>query len=308
MKKGVVLLNMGGVSSLDEIELFLTNMFNDINIIGIKNSFIRSIVAKIIVTSRKETAKKNYQLIKGKSPLVDISQSLIKLLNQHSDVFFTMAMRYLPPFANNAIDKLQKNKIEHLVLLPLYPQYSTTTTKSSLDDFVDNMKKANYSPNKIEIINRFYNKDSFIELICNNIKSDIDNAQDWDLVFSAHSLPQKIIDKGDSYQDEIIDNIKLIKNKLSKNGLEFKTISLAYQSKLGPIKWLEPSLETILKTKKTKKVIIYPLSFIIDNSETVLELDIEYRALANKIGIEEYKVVKCPNDSKNFIDFILSLI
>ena len=308
MRVGVVLLNMGGVSSLEEVPVFLSNMFNDKNIIGVKSNLLRAFIAKMIVLARANKAKANYKIIGGKSPLLDLSDKLIELLNSNSEVYFTKAMRYTPPFAKEAIKELKSHNIEDVILFPLYPQYSTTTTKSSVEDFILGMYAQNYTPKNIRVINRFYDNPKFIDIICDELESIVHNHNNYELIFSAHSLPQKIIDKGDSYQQEVKNQIELIKVELKKRDIEFNSISLAYQSKLGPIKWLEPALDTKLKEYKNKKIVIYPISFIIDNAETVLELDIEYRELSLKHGIDEYIVAKCPNYSDSFVDFIKDLI
>ena len=308
MRVGVVLLNMGGVSSLEEVPVFLSNMFNDKNIIGVKSNLLRAFIAKMIVLARANKAKANYKIIGGKSPLLDLSDKLIELLNSNSEVYFTKAMRYTPPFAKEAIKELKSHNIEDVILFPLYPQYSTTTTKSSVEDFILGMYAQNYTPKNIRVINRFYDNPKFIDIICDELESIVHNHNNYELIFSAHSLPQKIIDKGDSYQQEVKNQIELIKVELKKRDIEFNGISLAYQSKLGPIKWLEPALDTKLKEYKNKKIVIYPISFIIDNAETVLELDIEYRELSLKHGIDEYIVAKCPNYSDSFVDFIKDLI
>jgi ferrochelatase len=193
-------------------------------------------------------------------------------------------------------------------LLPLYAQYSTTTTKSSFEDIDDALKKLNYNPS-IKKIYRFYKDENFNLAIVHSIKNSLSTKEyaKYDLVFSAHSLPKKIIKNGDTYQIEIEEHIDILKNLLLRDEVKFNEIHLAYQSKLGPVEWLEPSLEDKLKTISNKNVLIYPISFTLDNSETDLELDIEYKELANKLGFCNYKVVKCLNDDNLFTKAIISL-
>lgn len=126
-----------------------------------------------------------------------------------------------------------------------------------------------------------------------------------ELIFSAHSLPQKIIDKGDVYEKHINEHVQILSKMIKDSGLNFKGINLAYQSRLGPVKWLEPSLNEILAKCKSKKALIYPLSFCIDNSETIFELVIEYAKIAKELNFSFYKVVWCPNFSDEFASFIL---
>lgn len=305
-KKALVLLNMGAARDKEELKIFLLNMFNDINIIGIKNRYIRSLVANIIVFFRHNKAWENYKKIDGRSPLHKLTKQLTNKLNLIlPDYYTTTVMRYTEPFSIDVIDKLSTKGIKDVVLLPLYPQYSTTTSKSSLDDFISQSSKRF----NIKIIEPFYKNKLYNEAIINNITLAIqDRYEDYHLIFSAHGLPQKIINKGDPYENQIKQNVKILEDMLNKKLIKFKSISLAYQSKVGPMKWLTPSLDTHLQKFENKNIIIYPISFIVDNSETVFELDIEYRDIAKNIGINDYKVVKCLNDSDMFCDAIKNII
>ncbi len=303
--KALVLLNMGGARSKDELEVFLRNMFNDENILTIQNKTIRSMIASLIVTLRLNKAWENYEEIGGSSPLHELTDLLVeKLQEQLPQYFVTTAMRYTSPFAQTAIARIKEKNITDVVLLPLYPQYSTTTTKSSLDDFI---QKAENQFN-ITIIEPFFKNETYNNAICNEIVKTNAKYDDYHLIFSAHGLPQKIVNNGDPYQSQIEEHLELLKEKLSHYATNFKSINLAYQSKVGPMKWLTPSLDTMLQNFKGKKVIIYPISFIVDNSETVFELDIEYREVAKDIGVKEYKVCKCVNDSDIFIEAIKEII
>ena len=304
MKKAIVYLNMGAPHNLDEVELFLKNMFNDKNIITVKSNLIRSLIASIIVFFRKKEAKENYKKLGGISPLIKHTESFLKLSKKiYPNYESVCILRYTPPFAKDVLKELKQKDVKELIVIPLYPQYSTTTTKSSLEDLQKWLKKLDYKP-KLKIIEKFYQEDFYLDSVIEDIKKYISSydSKEFDLVFSAHSLPQKIIDAGDSYQKEIEDSVKLLKEKLKKSKIEFKNICLAYQSKLGPIKWLEPTLEdTLIKLKKDKKILIYPLSFILDNSETEFELSIEYKEMAKKLGYEKYIVSSCINSKESFI-------
>jgi len=294
MKKAVVLLNMGGVRSKDELKVFLQNMFNDKYILTIKNDIIRSMIAYFIVTSRLDSAWENYEQIGGISPLHDLTDKLIEKSSIGlPDYFITAAMRYTSPFAQTAIARIKEQGIKDIILLPLYPQYSTTTTKSSIEDFIQKAQNENFN---IKVVNPFYKDEVFNKAICDEIVKVQGRYNDFHLIFSAHGLPQKIINNGDPYQKQIEEHIEILKEKLSHYAVTFKSINLAYQSKVGPMRWLEPSLDEMLKNFKDEKVIIYPISFIIDNSETIFELDIEYREIANTIGLKEYKVCSCLNE------------
>ena len=309
-QKALVLLNMGGPNNLDEVKLFLSNMFNDKNIITVKSSLLRRFIAVMITTSRTKKAQANYAKLGGKSPLVGYTQQLVdKLQKVMPDYYVSFAMRYTPPFCEGVIRELQAKGIDEVVLLPLYPHYSTTTTKSSVEDFMDVAKALGYKGN-IQIIERFYENEAYNRLLVKKIKEVLgeNDSSSMELIFSAHSLPQKIIAKGDPYQKEITLHVGLIENLLKEENLHFKAIHLAYQSKLGPVKWLEPSLEDTLKSLSNKNALIVPISFTIDNSETEFELSQEYAEVAHHLGFERYLVAKCPNDDDAFVECIKYLI
>lgn len=309
-QKALVLLNMGGPNNLDEVKLFLSNMFNDKNIITVKSTLLRRFIALMITTSRTKKAQANYAKLGGKSPLVGYTRKLVdKLQKEMSEYYVTFAMRYTPPFCESVIRELQTRGINEVVLLPLYPHYSTTTTKSSVEDFEDVAKSLGYA-GKIRLIERFYEDDNYNRLLVKKIKEALgdQNPSNMELIFSAHSLPQKIIDKGDPYQKEITLHVELIKKLLQEENLHFKAIHLAYQSKLGPVKWLEPSLEDKLKSLTNKNALIVPISFTIDNSETEFELSLEYAEVAHHLGFERYLVATCPNDDEAFVEMIKKLV
>ncbi len=304
MKKALVLLNMGGARNKEELGTFLRNMFNDKNILGISNDTIRSMVASLIVMMRHDKAWENYEQIGGSSPLHNLTDKLVKKLQDLlPDYFVTTAMRYTSPFAQTAIARIKEQGIKDITLLPLYPQYSTTTTKSSIDDFMEHIENNTFN---IEVIEPFYKNEKYNQIICDEIIKVQSKYSDYHLIFSAHGLPEKIIKKGDPYQKQIEEHVELLKEQLSTLNAPLKSINLAYQSKVGPMKWIEPSLEQSLKYLKGQKVIIYPLSFIVDNSETVFELAIEYEEIAKELGVKEYKVCSCVND--NFCEAVKELV
>jgi len=308
-KKALLLLNMGGPRNLDEVELFLKNMFNDPRILTMP-SFFRKFVGSMIVKGRKEEAVSNYKALGGKSPIVKHSENLVeKLKNLLPDSEIYYVMRYTPPFALDILQRLKEKGVEEIFLLPLYPHFSTTTTASSFDDIDASLSKLNdYNP-KIKRITSFYDHIGYNLSVIEKIKEAIkgENPKEFDLIFSAHGLPQKMIDAGDPYQNQIESNVKILKDLLKESQIEFKNIHLAYQSKVGPLKWLSPSLEEKLKEIENKKVLIYPISFTLDNSETDYELSIEYKDIAKKLGFEKYIVSKCVNDSDLFVKSLIDI-
>lgn len=305
MKRAVVLLNMGGPNNLDEVEVFLNNMFNDKRIISAPKP-IRMIIAKLITWQRKKEAKSNYAALGGKSPLVQYTQKLIEKLESHIDASIHMVMRYTPPFASETVENFKD--IDEIYAIPLYPHYSTTTTLSSLEDFDENIKKLGIKA-KVMTLEHYYKHPDYIAATVERIKETLgnDNPDDFELVFSAHGLPKKIIEKGDDYQRHIKYNVFYARRALQQAGLNFHKTHLAYQSRLGPLEWIRPYLDDKLKSLKKKKVIIYPIAFTIDNSETEFELDVEYREIAEELGFEEYRVAKAPNDHPAFVKCIANL-
>ena len=306
MKKALLLLNMGGANSLDDVEIFLTNMFNDPYILGIKNKFLRKFVAFMITKGRLKTAKHNYEQIGGKSPLCELTAKLCEKISSLKSEFDAVdfAMNYTSPFVKDVLKKYEK--FDEIVLLPLYPHHSQTTITSSLADFKKAKEELKLKA-KISLCEPFYDDDAYNKIIISHIREAIKDTDisDISLIFSAHSLPRKIIEKGDIYEKHINEHVQILSKMLKEQGLNFKDVSLAYQSRLGPVKWLEPSLNEALAKCENKKALIYPLSFCIDNSETIFELVIEYAKLAKELSFSFYKVVECPNSSDEFASFIL---
>ena len=303
MKKALLLLNMGGANSLDDVEIFLTNMFNDPYILGIKNKFLRKFVAFMITKGRLKTAKHNYEQIGGKSPLCELTAKLCEKISSLQNEFEVVdfAMNYTSPFVKDVLKKYEK--FDEIVLLPLYPHHSQTTITSSLADFKKAKEELNFKA-KILLCEPFYDDDAYNKIIIREAIKDTD-ISDVSLIFSAHSLPRKIIEKGDIYEKHINEHVQILGKMLKEQGLNFKDVSLAYQSRLGPVKWLEPSLNEALAKCENKKALIYPLSFCIDNSETIFELVIEYAKLAKELNFSFYKVAQCPNFSDEFASFVL---
>lgn len=309
MKEAIVLLNMGGPNNLNEVEVFLTNMFADPNILTMKSSLLRKFIGTMIVFFRTETAQGIYSELGGKSPIVGHTKKLVAALQEQlPDVVIDFAMRYTPPFADEVIENLKENSVEKVYLIPLYPQYSTTTTKSSLEDFEAALHKSDMDVILVEIKHFFENK-SYNETVLERIKETMADASydGYDIVFSAHGLPQKIVDAGDPYQRHVERHVGLLEAMMQEAGMNFHEVHLAYQSKVGPMAWLKPSLEEKLEAIEKRGVIIFPIAFTIDNSETDFELDIEYREIAEEMGFSDYKVCRCPNDHPLFVTMLKEL-
>ena len=219
------------------------------------------------------------------------------------------AMRYVPPFADEALQKCKEDGIEELILFPMYPQYSTTTTLSSVEDIEQRCELMGYAP-QITLIDPYYDDYDYIEACCEKIMDAMKGKEtkEYDLLLSAHGLPLSIIKAGDPYQNQVEGNASAIKTYLTSKGVVFHEIKLVYQSKVGSSAWLEPNLVDVLRNPTHRKVLIDPLAFTLDNSETVFELDIEHREIAQKIKYEDYIVASCMNDSDKFVEMIVEKV
>jgi ferrochelatase len=307
MKNAIVLFNMGGPNNLSEVDLFLKNMFNDKYIIGAPKP-IRSMIGWIIRKKRLKEATHNYELLGGVSPIVGHTKRLIRRLEREVDADVFYVMRYTPPFSKEVLRNLAE--YDNIYAIPMYPHYSSTTTLSSIEDIMDEAKVQGLEAN-IKTIDSYYDNNFYNKAIVARIKEALryNDSKEFTLIFSAHGLTQRTIDKGDPYQKHILLNVEAAKEELKKQNIKFKSIEVAYQSRLGPMEWLRPYLEDKLEEviQTNKKVIIYPISFTVDNSETQGELDIEYREVAQELGFEDYRVAKSPNHHPYFIKCLKEL-
>lgn len=306
MKRAILLMNMGGPNNLDEVEVFLSNMFNDKRIIAAPK-LIRSMISKFITYKRKDEAKANYAQIGGKSPLVGHTKQLIEKLQECvDDASIHMVMRYTPPFAIDVLRDLKD--VDELYAIALYPHYSQTTTLSSYEDLYEALDTLKIKA-RVKTIESYYKDLHYNNAIVHRIQEALkeDDPQDYELVFSAHGLPKRNIQKGDSYQKHIRQNVYQVRKLLMHKGIDFHNTHLAYQSRLGPLEWIRPYLEDKLKSLKKKKVILVPIAFTLDNSETEFELEIEYKEVAQALGFCEYRVAKAPNDHPEFVRCIVDL-
>jgi len=300
---------MGGPNSVDEVEMFLRNMFSDKNILTM-DRYTRALVREIIIFNRIDEVKENFiENLGGKSPLPALTSQLIEKLKTKLDMPIVPAMRYVPPFATDSLKKFKEEGIEELILFPMYPQYSTTTTLSSVEDIEARCEALEYNP-KITVIEPYYDNYDYISMSVKKIMEALGDkdSKDYDLLLSAHGLPLSIIKAGDPYQNQVEANASAIRIYLHERGIQFNNIKLVYQSKVGNSAWLEPNLVDVLRNPYHRKVLIYPLAFTIDNSETVYELDIEHREIADKIKYDDYRVAKCFNDDDDFVDLIVELV
>ena len=219
-------------------------------------------------------------------------------------------MRYWHPMTREVVRELKQKAYKNVILLPLYPQYSITTTGSSVNEFFKRCKKQSYFP-KIRIISEWYKAELYLEAIVADIKTALAALPDPDpnnteLLFSAHGLPKKLVAQGDPYQQQIEATVAAVNQRL-----QWPNTTLCYQSRVGPLAWLQPYISEVIVDKAgqgCKQMLVYPIAFVSDHVETLYELGIEYAKLAADSGIENYKVVPALNDHPDLIEALKELV
>ena len=311
MNKAVILFNLGGPDKLESVEPFLFNLFNDPEILSIPSIF-RYPLAKFISKRRAPIAKNIYKEIGNKSPILELTQeqatSLEKSLSAKGNYKCFVVMRCWHPRAIDVIKKVKEFNPDEIILLPLYPQFSAATSGSSINEWKDLCKKENFNV-KTKTICCYPTESNFIKSHANLIRKTIHNTEskNFKLLFSAHGLPEIKIKKGDPYQWQIEQTVEAIMSNLVKENLDY---IISYQSRVGPLKWIGPSTdEVIIKYSKEKKgIVIVPVAFVSEHSETLVELDIEYKKLAEKNGCSFYKRVPALGIEENFIKGLTKLV
>ncbi len=313
-KIGVVLFQLGGPDSLDAIEPFLYNLFCDPDIIDFPFARIaRQPLARLISTTRSRQVRDHYAEIGGRSPILEYTrrqaQALEHDLRRDFDARVVVAMRYWHPFTQEAIHELEAHAPEQVVLLPLYPQYSRTTTGSSLNEWNRRFQPNGWNPH-ISAVSEFHEDSGYIETLVESIQESLagfDDPADVDMVFSAHSVPVAVIESGDPYQRHIERTVDLVWNR----GQWPARRHLCYQSKVGASKWLQPSMHATIKRlaeQGSRHVLVVPVSFVSDHVETLHEIDIEHRAQARGLGIHDFRMVPGLNDAPRFISVLARLV
>lgn len=302
---GVLLMNMGGPGTADEIKPYLYRLFSDPYILGLP-WFLRKPLARLIASRRQAKSAERYNLIGGGSPLLKETEAQARALEQVLGLPVRVAMRYTEPFAADACSQMEAKGVDRLFLLPLYPQYSFATTRSSLDDFPISSKwrKPFY------VIETHYHHPLFIEAMVDLLDQTLgqtDPRLKSAVIFVAHSIPMKQVRGGDPYVKQVEATVaSIVRAKKPACPLY-----LAYQSKLGPVAWQGPSLEETLQrhlTGKVEQVVVQPVSFVSENLETLYDLDIEFRELCNHAGIMNYLRVPAPGTNSHYIDALASLV
>ena len=329
---GVILLNLGGPDSLQAVRPFLYNLFSDREIIRLGPPFLQKPVAWLISFFRSKKTKRLYSLIGGKSPILNITMAQAKALEEalnplfpplekgskggferggHRGVFRVfVGMRYWHPFIDEVVPEMHRSGIKRIVALNMYPQYSHATTGSSMSRF---KKVLSQYPMEVFFITSWFDHPLYIEALIDVIKKGLKsfnselrtpNSELNIVLFSAHNLPETLIKEGDPYVEQINGTIKEITKRLNIQW------HLSYQSKSGPVKWLEPSTEEMLKRfaeKGFKNILLVPISFVSDHIETLYEIDILYKGIASRLGLA-LKRVDSLNTHPLFIEALKDIV
>ena len=301
----VLLLQMGGPDSLDAVRPFLRNLFHDRDIIRLGPAFLQPLLASLIVARRAPVVIEKYREIGGASPLRTLTDRQAAALERELSVPCRVGMRYWHPFTADTLDQLMADGVRHLVVLSLYPHYSRATSGSSIKDLQQLVVQKKYDV-QITLIDQFHDHPGYISALVNRIQAACQQLQHPTILFSAHSLPQSFIDAGDPYLKQIERTRELVMAQLT--GIPHH---LGFQSKAGPVRWLEPSTEQQLEqlgAAGCKELVIVPLSFVSDHIETLHEIDIEYRELAEKAGIQHFIRSESLNDHPDFITCLADLV
>ncbi|GFE56964.1 ferrochelatase [Geobacter sp. AOG1] len=309
-KTAVLLLQMGGPDSIDAVQPFLTNLFSDRDIIRIGPAFLQPLIARIIARRRAPKVEGYYEQIGGKSPIRELTDAQARALEEQLGEEYRcfVAMRYWHPSTIEALAAIRKEGINRIIALSLYPHYSRATTGSSFNELKRVLAEAGVQF-QVSTIDRFYDHPRYIDALAEKIREGIEQFHplaDVEILFSAHSLPQSFIDGGDPYLAHIEETVRLVMER-------FGTIThhLAFQSRAGPVKWLEPSTEAMLEhlaAHGSKNLLVVPLSFVSDHIETLYEIDIQYAKEAFKLGYAKFWRSGSLNASPAFIDCLADLV
>lgn len=317
-KIAVVLFNLGGPDSMSAVQPFLFNLFNDKAIIGAPRP-IRYLLAKLISARRAPVAEEIYKILGGKSPLLENTEAQAKALEKDlaktTNVKVFIAMRYWHPFSWEAAEKVKAFAPDHIVLLPLYPQFSTTTTASSISNWNESAKKAGIKTKTSSICCYPTHRD-LIQAHVLKIKPALLRTLKKGptrILFTAHGLPEKIVAAGDPYawqvEQTVLKVFEALKNDRDLKNKSFEHV-VCYQSRVGPLKWIGPATEDEIKQggKDGKNLVVVPIAFVSEHSETLVELDIEYADLAREAGVKEYARVGTLDTEKLFIKGLSDMV
>ncbi len=311
-KTGLVLLNMGGPESLEDVEPYLYKLFSDRHLIKLPGGpLLQKPLARLLARRRAPKSREHYRQIGGKSPLRDWSERQATALErQLGDRWKSyVLMRYSMPRAQEVLWQMRRDGVEQALVLPLYPQYAGATSGSSIADF-QQAASVLYPDLSYAVIPEWYDwpayLDALVGRICEALESfPADRRAAVPLLFSAHAMPQKVIDRGDPYLSQVVATVRGIMQRLPD-----REWHLGFQSRSGPVRWTGPAVTTLLDKlaiARQAEVVLVPISFVSDHVETLYEIDIELQAEAFQRGIKH--MVRSPslNDHEDFIDALAQL-
>jgi ferrochelatase len=306
MKIAIILFNLGGPDSLDAVRPFLRNLFSDPAIITLP-TWLRLPLASFIASRRTPKARGIYEKIGGGSPIVGQTEAQARALEEalgtEHDWRGYVCMRYWHPMTDAVVRSVQRFAPDRIVLLPLYPQFSTTTTASSFSAW---KKASDFKVPTVEI-ESYPTEPGFVRASIELVQQGLAEAGDGrrHVLFSAHGLPEKIVKAGDPYQAQVEQTAAAIGRHL--DGVEW---SVCYQSRVGPLRWIGPPTEAEIRRAGADRtsVVLYPLSFVSEHSETLVELDIDYRRLAEQAGVPKYVRVPTVGTHPHFIHGLAELV
>jgi ferrochelatase len=309
-KTAVLLLQMGGPDSLDAVEPFLFNLFSDRDIIRLGPAFLQPFLARRISRKRAPKVELQYEKIGGKSPIRELTEEQALALEEKlgRDYRCFAAMRYWRPSTIEALAAVKREGISRVVALPLYPHYSRATAGSSINE-VKRVLRESGAKFRLSYVDSFFDNPLYIRALAERIKEGLGLFPDHQsavILFSAHSLPRSFIDAGDPYLSQVEETVRLVMEHF--RGIEFR---LAFQSRSGPVKWLEPETSGVIRELASKgcgNLLVVPVSFVSDHIETLYEIDIEYGELARSLGIENFHRAPALDTSSAFIDCLAELV
>jgi protoporphyrin/coproporphyrin ferrochelatase len=318
MKLGIILFNLGGPETLKDVRPFLFNLFSDPEIIRLPVKAMQKPLAWIISTARNRKSSNYYAQIGGGSPLRRITEAQAEALRAELqqrgiEARVYVGMRYWHPFTKDALDQIVADGITDLIILPLYPQFSVSTTGSSTKDFVTQLDaRGGLRHIRRRYITRWHTSEAYLSSLAAQIAEEAQqfpdaNPQHVHLLFSAHSVPQSYITSGDPYLRHIEETVRLVCAKLGNT----HPAHLSFQSKVGPVKWLEPATDQkirALAAEGVRQLLTIPIAFVSDHIETLYELDILYKDLAAEVGIAHYARVPALNLRPDFISAMADLV
>ena len=314
---GVLLFNLGEPEKLEDVKPFLFNLFSDPDIIRLPWRPLQKPLAWLIATQRQKKSRGYYAQIGGGSPLRRITDEQAQalqaaLIERGFDARVYVGMRYWNPFIDEALDRIHSDGITQLVVLPLYPQYSLATTAGSLNRMNEILGENGRSKPGIKVINNWHDDPAYIGALARTVSDELRQFSIQDpslthILFSAHSVPVSYIEAGDPYLEQTQQTVRLVMERLGPE----RPHSLSFQSKVGPVKWLAPSTDETLRrlaSEKTSQVLLVPVSFVSEHIETLYELDILYRDVAQEVGLPHYRRAPALNCRPDFIDALARLL